>query len=147
MEKFLQMRLKANCIRGRSTKNSAVWCNPLPFQILFLTKKVPFSYNFNSILLTNGTPFTYLVYYFASPLTAQNFAKFWDRELQQNKIDKGRKGENRTELEGNLFIRGPLLWNGLNNKTGIQDDLRNLKKFNLEQISFVKSTCVNIRDD
>ena len=47
-------------IRGGSSPRS----NPLPFNISFFTKKVP-------LLLTNGTPFTYLVQNFVSPLIAE----------------------------------------------------------------------------
>ena len=42
-----------------------------------------------------------------------------------------------------LFFRRPILWNGLNHETKIQDDVA-LKKCNLEQISFMKGTCVNL---
>jgi len=47
-----------------------------------------------------------------------------------------------------LFFRGPILWNGINNEAKIQDDVARfkvaLKKCNLEQISFMKGTCVNL---
>lgn len=47
-----------------------------------------------------------------------------------------------------LFFRRPILWDGLNRETKIQDDVARfkvaLKKCNLEQISFMKGTCVNL---
>ena len=51
-----------------------------------------------------------------------------------------------------LFLRRPILWNGLNvnNETRSQDDVArfkvalHVKKCNLEQISFMKGTCVNL---
>ena len=47
-----------------------------------------------------------------------------------------------------LFFRRPILCNGLNNETKVQDDVAGfkmaLKKCNLEQISFMKGTCVNL---
>lgn len=43
-----------------------------------------------------------------------------------------------------LFFRRPILWDGLNHETKIQDDVARfkvaLKKCNLEQISFMKGT-------
>ena len=47
--------------------------NPLPFYIPFLTKH---GTHFVYLLLTNGTPSTYLVYNFASLLTAVNALSF-----------------------------------------------------------------------
>ena len=45
-----------------------------------------------------------------------------------------------------LFFRGPILWNGFNNETRIQNEVTRfkvaLKKCNLEQISLMKGTCV-----
>ena len=47
-----------------------------------------------------------------------------------------------------LFFRRPILCNDLNNETKVQDDVVGfkvaLKKCNLEQISFMKGTCVNL---
>lgn len=47
-----------------------------------------------------------------------------------------------------LFFRRPILCNGLINETKVQDDVAGfkvaLKKCNLEQISFMKGTCVNL---
>ena len=47
-----------------------------------------------------------------------------------------------------LFFRRPILCNGRNNETKIQDDVARfkvaLKKCNLEQISFMNGTCVNV---
>ena len=49
-----------------------------------------------------------------------------------------------------LFFRRPILWDGLNNETRTQDDVArfkvafHVKKCNLEQISFMKRTCVNL---
>ena len=47
-----------------------------------------------------------------------------------------------------LFFRRPILWDGLNHETKIEDDVAKfkvaLKKCNLEQISFMKGTCVNL---
>ena len=48
-----------------------------------------------------------------------------------------------------LFFRRPVLWDGLNHETKIQDDVARfkvaLKKCNLEQISFMKGTCVKFK--
>ena len=45
-----------------------------------------------------------------------------------------------------LFFRGPILWNGLNNETRIQDEVARFKvaleKCNQEQISLMRETCV-----
>lgn len=47
-----------------------------------------------------------------------------------------------------LFFGRPILCNGLNNETKVQDDVAGfkvaLKKCNREQISFMKGTCVNL---
>ena len=54
----------------------------------------------------------------------------------------------KTALRSLFTIRGPILWNGLKNKTRIQDDVARfkvtLKKCNLEQSSYMKGTCVNL---
>ena len=48
-----------------------------------------------------------------------------------------------------LFFRGPILWNGFNNETRIQNEVTRfkvaLKKCNLEQISFMKGTCLILK--
>ena len=54
--------------RGGSAPRS----NPLPFYKPFFTKKVTLSYKLVYLLLTDGTPFTYLVQNFAFLLTAVN---------------------------------------------------------------------------
>lgn len=49
-----------------------------------------------------------------------------------------------------LFFRTPILWDGLYNETRTQDDVArvkvafHVKKCNLEQISFMKGTCVDL---
>ena len=49
-----------------------------------------------------------------------------------------------------LFFRRPIIWDGLNNETRTQDDVArfevalHVKKCNLEQISFMNGTCVNL---
>ena len=50
-----------------------------------------------------------------------------------------------------LFFRGPILWNGFNNETRIQNEVTRfkvaLKKCNLEQISLMKGTCVILNNN
>ena len=52
------------------------------------------------------------------------------------------------KLRSLFTISGPILWNGLNNETRIQDDVARFKvtltKCNLEQSSYMKGTCVNL---